>query len=198
LRTKTDAVMVGARTANLNPINLGPGPARFRRQRLRNGLAEYNLRIIVSRAGSIEPGAEVFRHRFSPVLVLTTERVPANRFEQLQAVADEVKICGRDEIDFRRAFHWLREKWQVKRLLCEGGGELNGALFAAGLVHELHLTLCPKIMGGKSAPTIADGPDVATLAAATQLELVSARRVGDELFLVYRVRPKTDSAPPPG
>ncbi|MCL5096511.1 MAG: dihydrofolate reductase family protein, partial [Candidatus Omnitrophica bacterium] len=40
LRTKTDAVMVGARTANLNPINLGPGPARFRRQRLRNGLAE--------------------------------------------------------------------------------------------------------------------------------------------------------------
>ncbi|MEI9963030.1 MAG: dihydrofolate reductase family protein [Limisphaerales bacterium] len=45
----------------------------------------------------------------------------------------------------------------MKRLLCEGGAELSDALFRAGLVNELHLTICPKIFGGRTAPTIAEG-----------------------------------------
>ena len=39
LRATADAVMAGARTADLNPINMGPGPAKYRRLRLRRGLA---------------------------------------------------------------------------------------------------------------------------------------------------------------
>jgi len=65
LRATADAVMAGARTVDLNPINMGPGPAKYRALRRRRGLAEHNLRIIVSRSGSVKPGAEVFRHRFS-------------------------------------------------------------------------------------------------------------------------------------
>jgi riboflavin biosynthesis pyrimidine reductase len=76
-------------------------------------------------------------------------------------------------------------------LLCEGGGELNGALFRAGLVDELHLTVCPKIFGGRAAPTIADASGVSRLVNATHLELKSMKRVGDELFLVYDVLSKT-------
>ena len=72
-------------------------------------------------------------------------------------------------------------------MLCEGGSELNGALFRAGLVNELHLTICPKIFGGRDAPTIADGPRVLKLADATLLRLRSMKPVGDELFLVYEV-----------
>src|SRR5262245_30288590 len=53
LRATADAVMAGARTVDLNPVNLGPGPAKYRRLRLQSGLAEYNLRIIVSRSGSV-------------------------------------------------------------------------------------------------------------------------------------------------
>ena len=98
-----------------------------------------------------------------------------------------VKVCGRREIDFPAALRWLRKEWRVKRLLCEGGGELNAALLRAGLVNELHLTVCPKIFGGRNAPTIADGLGVSRLAHATALELISAGRAEDEMFLVYRV-----------
>ena len=70
-------------------------------------------------------------------------------------------------------------------MLCEGGGELNAALFHARLVDELHLTVCPKVFGGRAAPTIADGSGVLRLAEAAQFKLKSIRRVGDEVFMVY-------------
>ncbi len=187
LRATADAVMSGARTVGQEEINLGPGPARFRRLRLKEGLAEYNVRIVASGSGSLDPRAAVFRHRFSPIIVLASGRASGRKLSRLRAVADAVKICGRSEIDFRAAFEWLREKWNVKRLLCEGGGELNGALFRAGLVNELHLTVCPKILGGRDAPTIADGTGGLKLSDATRLVLKSMKRVGDELFLVYDV-----------
>jgi riboflavin-specific deaminase-like protein len=190
LRATADAVMTGARTADLNDITLGPGAAKYRRARLRRGLAEYNLRIIVSGSGSVDSQAEVFKHKFSPMIILTTARAGQHRLAALREVADEVKICGQREIDFRRAFQWLRQKWKVKRLLSEGGGEVNASLFRAGLINELHITVTPHVFGGRSAPTLADGVSAASLSSATKLKLKSASRHGKELFLVYRVVPQ--------
>ncbi len=187
LRATADAVMAGARTTDSNAVTLGPGPAKYRRLRVRRGLAEFNLRIIVSRSGTVNPKAKIFQRRFSPIIILTTRHATPSRLKELRAVATEVKICGAKEIDFPRALRWLREKWGIKRLLCEGGGELNDALFRAGVVDQLHLTVCPKVFGGRTAPTIADGLGSGRLARAAQLELVSARRHDDEMFFVYRV-----------
>ena len=184
LRATADAVMAGARTVDSAAVNLGPGPVRFRRLRRKNGLAEYNLRIVVSGNGTLNPQAEVFRHRFSPVLVLTTGRTPKDRLRRLRSVADGVKVCGRREIDFARALGWLRDQWGVKRLMCEGGGSLNDALLRADLVDELHLTICPGIFGGRDAPTIVDGSGFASLLDAFPLEIKSFQRVGDEVFMI--------------
>jgi 2,5-diamino-6-(ribosylamino)-4(3H)-pyrimidinone 5'-phosphate reductase len=187
LRATADAVMSGARTVDLNSVNLGPGAAKYRALRRRRGLAEYNLRVIVSGSGSVDPNAEIFKHRFSPIIILTTQRGGEARLKRLRAIADEVKVCGEKDLDFRLAVRWLGQKWGVKRLLCEGGGEVNGALFRAGVVDEVHVTICPKVFGGRAAPTLADGLGAETLAGATQLSLQSARRQGDEMFLVFQV-----------
>jgi riboflavin-specific deaminase-like protein len=188
LRTTADAVMSGARTVDLAPVKLGTGGAKYRRMRLRRGLNEQHLRIVVTGSGTLDPDAEIFKHRFSPIIVLTTGRASATKLRRLRELADEVKICGERELDFRFALRWLRAKWRVKRLLCEGGGEINAGLFEAGVVNEIHLTLCPVIFGGRHAPTMADGRGFETLAKAALLEMDSSKRVGDELFLVYRVR----------
>jgi len=186
LRATVDAVMAGARTVDSAPINLGPGPAKFRRLRLRRGLNEYNLRVVVSGSGRVNPRAEIFKHRFSPVIVFTTRRASAADLGRLRAVADEVKVFGKREINFRAALRWLCERWGVNRLLCEGGGELNAALFRAGLVDELHLTICPRIFGGRDAPTIAGGSGFPRLDAVAQFEIISCQRIGDEVFAVFQ------------
>ena len=190
LRTRTDAVMAGARTVDRYPANLGPGGKQRREKRKRLGFEEYNLRVVVSGAGTLDAKAEIFKHRFSPIVVLVSERISDRNLRKLQALADEVKVCGRNEIDFPTALGWLREKWKVRRLLCEGGGALNEALFRAGVVDELYLTISPVIFGGRDAPTLAGGKGIEHLADATHLKLKSYRRIGDELFLIFNAKNK--------
>lgn len=193
VRATADAVLCGARTVDLHRVSLGPGGAEFQALRRRRGLAEFNLRVIVSGSGTLDPAAHIFKTPGPPVIVLTSGRAPAVRLRRLRAVAGEVQTFGREELDWPAALAWLRQKHGVRRLVCEGGGELNDALFRAGLVDELHLTVCPFLLGGRNAPTIADGTGFARLADAAALELRSARRAGDEMFLVYRVRPHPTS-----
>jgi riboflavin-specific deaminase-like protein len=190
LRTRADAVMAGARTVDRFPVNLGPGGKQRREKRKRLGFREYNLRVVVSGAGTLDAEAEIFKHQFSPIIVLVSERISDRNLSKLQTLADEVKVCGRDEVDFVKALAWLREKWKVKRLLCEGGGALNDALFRAGVVDELYLTISPVIFGGREAPTMADGKGIEHLADAIPLRLKSYRRLGDEVFLVFNAKKK--------
>ena len=122
----------------------------------------------------------------APLIILTTERARATQCARLAAVADAVLVCGVQEVGWPAALAHLRARWGIKRLLCEGGGELNDALFRAGLVHELHLTICPLLLGGRLAPTLADGVGFPRLIDAAQFHLVRRRRVGDELYCVFR------------
>lgn len=186
LRSEADAVMSGARTVDQPGVTLGAGSKKWREVRVARGLAPQSLRVIVSGSGSISPEADIFKKRFSPLILLTTEAVPSGRLKTLRTVFDDVHVSDGESLDFPAALAWLRGKWNVKKLLCEGGGELNAPLFLNGLVNELHLTICPLILGGRDAPTLADGIGVEKLAEASRLKLVTMEEVKDELFCVYR------------
>jgi riboflavin-specific deaminase-like protein len=187
LRASSDAVMAGARTVDLYPATLGPGAEQFRRLRLRNGLPEYNLRVVVSGSGTLDPKADIFKKRHSPIILLASQRIPAKKLKLFNSLADDVGVFGKRELDFPAAMRWLRSKWKIQTLVCEGGGALNDAMLRAGMVDELCVTICPLIFGGRPAPTLADGIGFQKLCNAAPLKLKSMRRVKDELFLVYQV-----------
>jgi riboflavin-specific deaminase-like protein len=186
LRATADAVMCGARTVEISHSILDNGGKKFGQLRVQRGLSEHNLRVIVSGSGSIDPTAEIFQRKFSPIIVLTTKRASAKKLAQLRLLADEVKVFGEREVNLRSAMRWLHQKYGVKRLLCEGGGELNDAMFRAGLVDEVHLTVCPKIFGGRIAPTISEGEGFAKLSLTANLKLVATKLINGELFTIYR------------
>jgi riboflavin-specific deaminase-like protein len=188
LRAQAEAVLMGARTVDSAPGHYGPGPAKYRRMRLKRGLPEYNLRVVVSGRGTLSPRSDIFRYRFSPIIVLTSARASIRNLSRLREVADDVEIFGDKELDFAAAFRWLEKKWRVKKILCEGGGELNTALIRKNLVDEIYVTVCPLIFGGRGAPTMADGLGVTRVADATKLCIKSMKRIGQELFVVYRVQ----------
>jgi 2,5-diamino-6-(ribosylamino)-4(3H)-pyrimidinone 5'-phosphate reductase len=140
----------------------------------------------VSGSGSINPKAHIFTTKFSPIIILTTERA-GKKLAKLRELADAVHVSKGNDLDFVEALEWLRKEWGVKRLLCEGGGEINGGLFEAGVVDEIYLTIAPVIMGGRNAPTLGDGEGIALLADATKVRAKSIKRVGDELYTRFEV-----------
>lgn len=73
----------------------------------------------------------------------------------------------------------------VRRLLVEGGGELNAALFQEDLIDEVFLTLTPKVKLGRATPTIAGG-DPFPRDLVQDYELISCTPLEDEVFLRYR------------
>lgn len=86
--------------------------------------------------------------------------------------------------DLTALMTWLRARG-VERLLCEGGSELNAAMFHAGCVDELFWTIAPKVKLGRDVPTYADGEPFPR-AEIPLFSLVEMHQNGDELFLRYR------------
>lgn len=74
----------------------------------------------------------------------------------------------------------------VQTLLIEAGGELIAQFLDADLIDEMHVTLCPKLIGGMDAPSIVGGKGFGR-DELKRLKLLNHRVVGDEVFLHYAV-----------
>lgn len=186
LRATADAIVCGSRTVEETSATLGNGGDTYLKMRQKAGLASYPVRVIVSGSGSLASDIPLWKaHLPSPVVVLTSSRAPIVEVERLRGLAQSVWVSPTPEIDFAAAFSWLAAHFRAERLMAEGGPTLNDALFRANLVDELHLTICPRLVGGLSAPTIVDGIGQPSLTNASKFRLTHRRAVRGEIFLVY-------------
>jgi riboflavin-specific deaminase-like protein len=169
LRGRADAVVIGASNLRADDPDLAPG----------------RIRVVVTRAGEgVESTARMFDAALGgEAIVAHAEAMPEAKRSSLRACATLVEL-GTTEVDCRRLLQWLAQERGCAVVLCEGGGVLNAAMFAARAVDELYLTVVPRILGGAGAPTIVEGdgfaPDHIPDARLTRCEAV-----GDEVFLVY-------------
>ena len=77
----------------------------------------------------------------------------------------------------------------VRKLLLEGGGEMNGSFVRAGLVDELSLLFTPVVDGGPGEPALFDVEDERLDEALTGLRLEHVSRVAaDMLWVRYTVK----------
>jgi riboflavin biosynthesis pyrimidine reductase len=91
------------------------------------------------------------------------------------------------QIDLAAALQALNEGLGVTRLALEGGGGVNAAFFAAGLVDELSLLVAPALDGTSDSRALVEG---VALAGAARLSLVSCERLDHGLVhLRYTVAP---------
>ncbi|MDL9981104.1 dihydrofolate reductase family protein [Microbacterium sp. ASV49] len=172
LRANADVVLVGAGTIlaeGYGGMQLAGEDAAWR---VMKGVSAQPRIAVLSGSLSVPAQHPVFVEAVVRPLLLTR----ADAAEHAE-VADVLVFA-----DLRDAIEQLAQT-AGRRILCEGGPTLFGALAGDDLVDEVCLTLSPHLVGGQ-APRVAAG----TQETVRRMTLRDVRRVGDELFLRY-VRP---------
>jgi len=183
LRTRFDAVMIGAGTMRAERYGRLACSQKTREWREQLGLQPDPLMVIVSGGLDLPWDAPLFTERSGQVLVFTTsEDDPPETAASLQVVRHEGKV------NLTVALRHLRQEQGIGALLCEGGPHLHDELWAAGLVDELFLTIAPKLTGADTL-RILEG---AKLPQVAELELAWLLEHDGELFSRYRRRQAED------
>jgi riboflavin-specific deaminase-like protein len=176
LRTRVDAVMIGAGTMRAERYGRMVSDPDFRAYRERTGLTHDPLGVIVSNRLELPWDAELFTDGGGQVVIFTaSEQDPPE-------TATPVTVVRHSEgVELDRALEWLLTERGIKSVLCEGGPTLHGRLREGGLADELFLTIAPKIAGGEG-PRVLEGalPDIDLVELAWLLETKG------ELFARYR------------
>jgi riboflavin-specific deaminase-like protein len=183
LRTRVDAVMIGAGTMRAERYGRPIADPGKRGRRERRGFSQDPLLVIVSGRLDIPWDASVFEDRGARVLIFTTSDA-----EPPETVA-EVRIVRQEgqHVDLREALAYLGAERGIRGLLCEGGPRIHAQLIDDGLVDELFVTHAPKLAGG-------DGPGLAVGLSELErpVEVVWLLEDDGELFARYRI-PRTEA-----
>lgn len=178
-RDLCDVVLVGAGTAAAEGYRgVRAGEVRAER-RARLGLAPVPPIAVVTGRCSVEPSSPLLTDTLVPPIVVTSEAAPPERRRALAEAGADVVVAGDGEVDLRAALAALDERG-LRRVDCEGGPGLFGALIAADLVDVLCVTFSPLLVSGR-AGRIATGPEVPR-----GLVLESVLHADSALLLRYR------------
>ncbi|ERH04212.1 MAG: 2,5-diamino-6-hydroxy-4-(5-phosphoribosylamino)pyrimidine 1''-reductase, archaeal [uncultured archaeon A07HR60] len=183
LRAAADGILVGVGTVLADDPHLTLSDEDRRVERLRNGRSGNPARVIADSSGRTPADARILDDEARTV-VLTAETAPDDRHHTLEAAGADVLVAGSDRVDLASAIDQL-DTQGLDRLMVEGGGEIIFSLFEAGLVDELTVYVGSLVVGGDSAPTLADGTGFTE--EFPHLELTDVDRVDDGVLLSYTV-----------
>lgn len=177
-----DGVLFGAGTLRAYHTTLSVRRSDLLEQRRSNGQPDQPIQIVCARQPDFDLGWRFFSQPV-PRWLLTT---PTGQEIWQPQVGFDRLIVDPQGFDWPSVFAQL-EGLGIRRLAVLGGGQLVGGLFEAKLVDELWLTLCPLILGGRTAPTPVEGTGFLA-EVAPQLELLEVKPIDSEVFLHYRVK----------
>lgn len=173
LRRRSDAIMVGATTAQRDNPSLLPRPSRGRQP----------YRVIVDSRGRLPFSSQVLtddaRDR---TMVVTTARCPPSRQARYRGAGAQVWClpATRGRVSIRALMRKLHALG-VLQVLVEGGGELAESCLRAGVVDDVVWFVAPVVIGGRGTPGV--GGRGWPLAAAPRFKIVETRQVGADVMI---------------
>jgi diaminohydroxyphosphoribosylaminopyrimidine deaminase/5-amino-6-(5-phosphoribosylamino)uracil reductase len=177
LRTRNDAVMVGAGTIRVDDPLLTVRPPHDR--------ARPYVRIVVCDREPVPARSRVFEslEGYAKTIVLA----PHSRLDSFESLRDVAEIVAVESsrgggLDLTAALRELRKR-EIISVLCEGGPRLGASLLSAGVVDRIYWAIAPRFLGSPSAVAALSGADLTGVA----LQFDGAERVGDDVIVSARV-----------
>ena len=174
LRAWADAVVVGAGTVLADDPRLTVRVPEL-------AAARQPLRVVVDGTGRASSG-RVFDDQ-APTLVATTAAAEERAVARWRASGADVAVLDRDAgggVSLPALFRELGKR-DVQGVLLEGGPTLAWSAVRDGVVDRVVAYVAPRLAGGATAPGPVGGEGFAPIAASLPLELVSVRRIGDDV-----------------
>lgn len=180
LRERSDAILVGTTTMLTENYGRALPAAERRQRRLDAGRPAEPLLVTMTRGGGLPLQIPLFDEPEADIVVFS----PPTTFGDGRARVHEEPYDRSSATPMRDALSVLRQRYDVRLLLCEGGPSILSALLRERLVDELFLTLAPKLAGGGDGPRITSGPE---LGDAVEMRLVNLLERESSLFARYRI-----------
>lgn len=181
LRTDVDAIMIGKGTIIADNPSL-----RVKYHLLGMEKPEKQpIRVVVDSKASLPLTSKIISHEI-PTIIATTTEAPSEKTEELTQKGAHTKAFGDGpRVDLSSLLKWLKEKYNVRKLLLEGGGKLNWSMLADELIDEIRIAVVPVVSGGTSSVDFFGGKGFERFEQSPYLELQSQVLYGDCLVLTY-------------
>lgn len=183
IRSLGDALLVGRNTVQIDNMSMGLPDEDLRLARVGRGQSEYPLRVVISNSGNLSTDLNIFNHRFSPIVIYSTTRMPTSIQRALQSRAI-LHLTNLDHLSLPDVLNDLRETHRVRTLVCEGGPLLAKGLAEIDAIDELFVTIAPFLFGGVGAPGILGTPGTFLLSSRI-FQLASMKVEAAECYLHY-------------
>ncbi len=185
LKAGCDAVMVGIGTVLADDPSLTVKADECRKLRRDRGENEHPARIVIDSTARIPPDASILHKGEGARIVAVSARADKQRVANLKKYATVI-VVGDEQVDLALLMDEL-STMGIQRVMVEGGGTIIAGLLAAGLVDEIYTFIGNIIIGGRDAPTLADGPGFTLEEDFLRLTLLEAKKMEDGILLHWIV-----------
>lgn len=183
LRADSDAVMVGVGTVLADDPSLTLESAERVETRRDGGEPPHPARVVADSRIRTPPSATILNDD-AETFLLVSDAAPTDFVAEMETEGATVIQTGENRVDLTKALAEL-ETHGIDRLMVEGGGELIYSLFEVDLLDSLSVFVGPLVIGGRDAPTLADGEGFTQ--DFPELALQSVERLDDGVLLEYDI-----------
>lgn len=121
-------------------------------------------------------------------IIAVTHNASSKKIKEIENKGAQVLVFGNGKVNIRNLFRQL-EKIGLKKILVEGGGEINWSVLKLDLVNELIVTIVPVVIGGRDAKTLVEGKGFANISDAIKMKLSNTMiQNKNEIVLFYKLR----------
>ena len=147
------------------------------------------VRIIVDSNARIPLNSRIIRSSKNiQTIVATTPNASTRKIKELKKAGVQVLVSGKGKVNIKNLFQQL-ENLGLKRILVEGGGEINWSVLKIGLANELIVTISPVVVGGRDAKTLVEGEGIANITNGIKMRLSKTLiNYKNEIVLFYKLR----------
>lgn len=181
LRSTVDGIMIGISTV------LGDDPmlnVRYSATGTKNP-----TRIIIDSKARIPLNSRIIESSNKiQTIIAVTQNASSRKIKEIQKKGAQVLVYGNGKVNLRNLFQQL-EKMGLKKIIVEGGGEINWSVLKLGLVNELVVTISPVVIGGRDAKTLVEGKGFTNISDGIKMKLSNKIIQNEnEIVLFYKLR----------